>query len=544
MKILVIGGGASGAAFSARLRRLDENAEIIIFEKGVYISYATCGLPYYAGDIIKEKENLIMRTPRGFLDRFNIQTRLQTLVEHIYRADKKIQARNLITNETYYESYDYLFFATGASAVIPDFLQTKKDVFPFIHAIRTIPDAETIKTKIKTGQIKKALIIGAGFIGLEMAENLKNSGIETHIAEKTNQVLPNFDREMIEPITKELLDNGIILHLNSEINLIEKNQNNKINILATDYRIDNADLIILAIGIKPEISLAQEAGLNIGKKGLIVDSHARTNDHYIFAGGDAVETNNILGESSIIPLAGLAAKTALIAAENISGILTELKPSLGTAIIKIFNLTAAITGLNEHALKQLDRDVEKLYLHPFDHASYYPGFNKMTLKMLFNPSNGKIYGAQIIGKTGIDKRIDIFSTAIQNNLTCDDLAFIELAYAPQYGSVKDPINIAGMVARNHILGISPITHWDKISKEEFVLDVRTKNECLKWPVEGAVNIPLDELRGRLNEIPKNKKIIVFCQQGLRGHIAVRILTQNSFTAMNISGGYLSHPLQK
>ncbi|MDD5774142.1 MAG: DsrE/DsrF/DrsH-like family protein [bacterium] len=536
MKLLIVGGVAGGAAAAARARRLDEKAEIIIFERGEYISFANCGLPYYAGNVIKERDSLILQNPEGFSKRFNISVRINNEVIGINRADKKITVKDLKLNKEYFESYDKLILSPGAKPIIPNF----SGVVPGdLYVVRNIPDIDKIKSKLDKN-IKSVSIIGGGFIGLEMAENVIKLNIETHLIEKLDQVMPPFDKDMAVILQRELAHNGVKLHLNEEVENIEKNNNGFIIQTKSGSQIQS-NMVICAIGIQPETGLFKKAGLETGVKGARVNNRMQTSDENIYAVGDVVETKNpITGEYWHVPLAWPAARQALVAVNNIFGIEDSYSGNYGASIVKVFSLTAASCGVSEKMLSKTNLKYEKIYTHPFSHAGYYPGASQLSFKIIYNKDSGIILGAQIIGQQGVDKYMDVLSMAIKHKLTMYDLSESDFCYAPPYSSAKNALNLAGMAAVNHLRGITKILHWENVSENDFLLDVRTTFEYKNGTVKNAHNIPIDDLRKRLNEIPKDKRILVFCQVGVRAHNSVRILVQNGFDAYNLSGGYKTY----
>jgi NADPH-dependent 2,4-dienoyl-CoA reductase/sulfur reductase-like enzyme/rhodanese-related sulfurtransferase len=536
MKILIVGGVAGGAGAAARARRLDEDAEIIIFERGEYVSFANCGLPYYAGDVIKKRDALLIQTPAKLKQRFNIDVRINNLVEAIDKKNKQIKVKDLVSGKEYVEAYDYLILSPGADPIVPPFEGADLDC---VHVVRTIPDIDGIKERLDSGNVKKAVVIGAGFIGIEMAENLRERGIETHLLEKMDQVMPPMDKDMAVILHREIGENDIRLHLEEEVVKIERRDKNCIVTVKSGKTIES-DMVIMAIGVRPEVELAREAGLEIGKKGIRADKKMRTTDDSILAIGDAIEAlDPVTGDFRNVPLAGPAAKQALVAVNNIFGIEDEYAGTLGTSIVKVFGLTGAMTGASEKVLEAAGKPFFTVYTHPADHVGYYPGASQMSMKVFFDPEKGTVLGAQIVGKNGISRRMDILAVAVKQKMTAKDLAELELCYAPPYGSSKDAVNLAGMTALNHLRGITKLAFWGDLSGEEFLLDVRTSKEYDSGNVPNSINIPVDELRDRLTEIPDTKKIAVFCQVGIRAHIACRILEQRGYRTVNISGGYLS-----
>ncbi|MBN1794012.1 MAG: FAD-dependent oxidoreductase [Candidatus Omnitrophica bacterium] len=536
MKLVIVGGVAGGASAAARARRLSEDAEIILFERGEYVSFANCGLPYYAGDVIKKKKRLLVQTPEGLRKRFNIDVRIKSEVISIDREAKLVTVRDYEKKKEYQETYDCLILSPGAEPIRLSFEGASLEC---VHTVRTVPDIERIKEKLDAGSVKRAVVIGAGFIGIEMAENLRERGIETHLIEKMDQVMPPMDKEMAVILHRELGEHDIRLHLDSEVTRITVEDDRWEVILSSERRL-TADLIIMAIGVYPEIQLARDAGLETGKKGIVTDKKMRTSDGSIFAIGDVVESEDpVTGLRRNVPLAGPAAKQALVAVNTLFGIEDEYKGTLGTSIVKVFNLTAAMTGASEKTLRAAGVSYEKVYTFPADHVGYYPGATQMALKLLYGKDSGIVLGAQIVGRNGIARRADILAVAVKQKMTVRDLAELELCYAPPYGSSKDAVNLAGMTALNHIRGITELVHWEELSGEEFLLDVRTAKEHTERNVPNSVNIPVDEIRERLPELPSDKEIIVFCHVGIRAHIACRILSQRGYKTANISGGYLS-----
>jgi len=536
MKILIVGGVAGGASAAARARRLNEDAEIIIFERGSYISFANCGLPYYAGGVIKKREALLIQTPEGLKERFNVDVRVNTLVESINKEKKQIKVKDLVRGKEYFEEYDYLILSPGAEPIVPPFEGANLDC---VHTVRTIPDIDRIKEKIDKGTVKKAVVIGAGFIGLEMAENFRERGIETHLIEKMDQVMPPFDKDMAVIMHREIGKNDIRLHLNEEVIRIDADKSGCVVHVKSGRKI-GADMVIMAIGVRPEIDLAKKAGLEIGKKGIITDKKMRTSDPSIMAIGDAVDSYDpVTGAVRNVPLAGPAAKQALVAVNNIFGVEDEYVGTLGTSIVKVFGLTGAMTGASEKVLRSEGRPFMKVYTYPADHVGYYPGATQMAMKGMFDPDSGVILGAQVVGKNGVARRVDILATAVKQQMTAKDLAELELCYAPPYGSSKDAVNLAGMTALNHLREITKLVNWGELTGDEFLLDVRTRKEYKKGNIPNSMHIPVDDLRKRLDEVPQDKTIAVFCHVGIRAHIACRILKQKGYKALNVSGGYLS-----
>jgi NADPH-dependent 2,4-dienoyl-CoA reductase/sulfur reductase-like enzyme/rhodanese-related sulfurtransferase/TusA-related sulfurtransferase len=538
-RVIIVGGVAGGATAAARLRRLREDVEIIVLERGNYVSFANCGLPYYVGNVIKEREQLELMTPETFFDRFNIDVRINHEAISINRNTKKITIKNLQINREYTLDYDYLILSPGASPIVPPF-KGLHDVPTF--TLRTIPDAVKIKEYAIKSEINHATIVGGGYIGLEMAENLKEIGVKVKIVEMIDQVLTPLDREMAQFVHEELILNGVCLQLGDAVDSFECDDNNCNYVIPRSGKKIKTDIIILAIGVKPENHLAKDAGLEIGAKGhIIVDEHMQTSDPYIYAVGDAVQVKNFITQNSTaIPLAGPANKQGRIAADNIAGRNSIYKGIFGAAVLKVFDLTVSFVGLNEKQIKNANIPYEKVYIHPNNHAGYYPGAIPISLKLLFEAPSGKILGAQATGDPGTEKRIDVISTVIKFGGTVFDLEDLELTYAPPYGSAKDPINMAGYVASNVLKGDHPIWHWDSLPLKDnkYVLDVRTQDEYNVGHIEDAVNISDLELRDRIDEIPKNKDIYVYCEVGFRGYLATRLLKQKGYeNVYNLTGGY-------
>lgn len=538
MKVLIIGGVAGGASTAARLRRKDENAEIIMFERGEHISYASCGLPYYLSDTISERDNLLVMTPEKFKNLLNVDVRVNSNVIAINRDDKTIKIQDVKTNETYEESYDKLVLSPGAKPFIPPMEGVDSDR---IFTLRNVNDADKIKEKIKSEGAKNILVIGGGFIGVEVAENLREAGVNTSIIEMANQLLPQLDFEIASTVHNHLIENGVELFLETAVSGFETTENNIIAKLNNGNSLE-ADYVVLAIGVKPENDLALNAGLETGPRGhIIVNDKLQTNDENIYALGDAIEVvDYVTKNKTAIPLAGPANKQGRIVADNIVGENKSYNGTQGTSILKVFDYDVASTGLNEKTLKAKNIPYLKTYTHGFSHASYYPAAMPMMLKLLFEPETGKILGAQAIGMDGVDKRIDVIATILRMGGTVEDLVEVELAYAPPHGSAKDPVNILGMAAQNILKGETKPLYaedLDKLSKDDVLLDVRTAEERMMGKLDNSLHIPVEELRERLNELPKDKKIITYCTKGLKSYFASRILGQNGFDVKTLNGGY-------
>ena len=540
-RILIVGGVAGGASAAARARRLSEDAEIIVFERGEYISFANCGLPYHIGGEIQERDRLLIQTPEKMHQRFDIDVRILSEVTCIDRELQQITVRNLSDGREYKERYDVLILSPGAGPVRPNIPgANSRRVF----TLRSIPDTDAIKAVVGHKDCSRAVIVGGGYIGLEMTEALVGLGLTVSLVELESQVMGTVDPEMATPIHRELLQHGVNLHLGTGVTEIA-DSGTFVSVQLSDGQVIESDIVILAVGVRPETSLAQQADLQIGSRGgIVVDEHMQTNDPHIYAVGDAVEVSDFVGGfSTLIPLAGPANRQGRIAANNIFGHESRYRKTQGTAICKIFNLSAAVTGLNEKSLKREGIKYEKVYVHPANHAGYYPGASQISLKVLFDPGNGKILGAQAVGAKGVDKRIDVIAVSIRAGLTVFDLQDMELCYAPPFGSAKDPVNYIGFVASNVTTGEMPICHVDEVVRptaNQKIIDVRTPAEFKMGTIHGSINIPLDELRNRLDEIPKDKELLVLCQVGLRGYLACRILGQQGYSARNLTGGYMTY----
>jgi NADPH-dependent 2,4-dienoyl-CoA reductase/sulfur reductase-like enzyme/rhodanese-related sulfurtransferase len=532
MKTVIIGGVAGGMSAATRLRRLQEDAEIIIFEQGANVSYANCGLPYHVGEVIKKESELLLQTPKSLKDRFNLDVRVNSRVTKIDPAKKTVTVSNLATNESYEEAYDNLVISTGAK---PRALPTPGIERAFI--LRDVEDATKIKAQVDSGNIKSAAILGAGFIGIELAENFIHRGVKTTVVEMSKTILPQFDAEIIEPFQAHLVANKIELALGVTAATINEN-----TITLSDGREIAADLVVSAAGVVPDHHLAVEAGLTIGESGGIwVDSHQRTSDPNIFAVGDAAEKTSVFsGKGQQIWLANLANRHGRLVADIIAGEKVEVKKAIGTGIIGAFGMAASLTGLTEGLAKKLGIEVSVIHLHPGSHAGYYPGSERVSLKVLFDPKTGKLLGAQGVGLDGIDKRIDVISTAIYAGLTVQDLMNLELAYAPAFGSAKDAINQAGYVGDNVFTGKTENVQWHEIEALQaagtVLVDVRTESENQDGAIPGSILIPVNDLRSRIDEVV-GKEVVVHCAVGQRGHTAVQLLKGYGVKARNLSGGY-------
>jgi NADPH-dependent 2,4-dienoyl-CoA reductase/sulfur reductase-like enzyme/rhodanese-related sulfurtransferase len=555
MKVIIVGGVAGGASCAARLRRLDEKTEILMVERGPYVSYANCGLPYHVGGIIEKESNLLVATEATFRNQFNINVRTNCEVVGISVAKKTVDLKDHKSGKVTTESYDKLVLSPGAAPIKP---KLPGFDLPGIFTLRTIPDTRAIRAWLsrnerpdysETGlqevtKAKRAVVIGGGFIGLEMVENLVHIDVEVTLIEKMNQVMPPLDPEMAFLVKRRLEEHKVQVVLCDGVAGFKQAADGSLEVLTESGKVFPADIVISAIGVKPETELAKMAGVEIGQRGgFRVDEQMRTSNPDIFAVGDAVEVKDfVTGEWSLIPLAGPANRQGRIAADVICGRDSRYRGTQGTSICLVFGAAIASTGVSEKQLiKMGDKDYEKIYLFPNSHAGYYPGAKTMVIKVLFRKSNGRLLGAQVLGDDGVTKRIDSFAMALQMGCTIYDLEEAELSYAPPYGSAKDPVNFAGMIAANILRGDMPVAHWEAAEKG-FLLDVRNPPELAVEQVPWAVNIPLPELRSRLTELPKDREILVICRSAQRAYYATRILLQNGFKARNISGGMLSRSM--
>ena len=559
MKVIIVGGVAGGASCAARLRRLDEKAEILMVERGPYISYANCGLPYHVGGTIEQESSLLVATEAMFRGVFAVDCRTRCEVVGISPRQKTVELKNHATGEVTTEEYDKLVLSPGAAPIRPPLPGID---LPGIFSVRTVPDARSIRAWLDRGaadqprtnsspgvQIvskpKRAVVVGGGFIGLEMVENLVRRGLEVTLVEKLNQIMPPLDPEMARLVERYLVKHGVRLELNDGVAGFKPTADGTLEVLTSSGKAHPADIAILAIGVRPETALAKMAGIALGQRGGIrVDDQMRTSDPDIFAVGDAVEVRDfVTGQWTLIPLAGPANRQGRIAADVIAGRNSHYRGTQGTSICQIFEAAIAQTGASEKVLAQLGHtDFEKIYLYPNSHAGYYPGAKMLAIKILYRKSDGHLLGAQTFGEDGVPKRIDAFAMAIQMGGTVYDLEEAELCYAPQFGSAKDPVNFAGMVAANNLRGDMPLCHWSSVDSA-FLLDVRNPPELAVETVPGAVNIPLPKLRARLGELPRHQEILVFCRSAVRAYYATRILLQNGFRARNVSGGMLARSHQ-
>ncbi|MBP7735758.1 MAG: FAD-dependent oxidoreductase [Spirochaetes bacterium] len=545
-RYLIIGGVAGGATTAARLRRRDENAEIIIFERGGHVSYANCGLPYYLGGVIPDRNRLFVQTPAGFKKRFNIDVRVGTEVTAISRENKTITVKDLGTGKITSEPYDKLVLSPGAEPVRPPIPGIDSEG---IFTLRNVSDTDNIKRYLNDKKPTSAVIVGGGFIGLEMAKNLRNLAMKVTVVEMADQVMANLDYEIASEVHQHLTVHGVELLLKDGVKSFEKTKDSIVTRLGSGREVAAA-MVILSIGVRPDTKLARESGLDIGQRGGIsVNEYLQTSDPDIYAVGDAIEFRHPLTEQSTITfLAGPANKQGRIAADNIvNGNRKAYTGSIATAVAKIFDLTVASTGASEKLLKSAGIPYVASITHSASHATYYPGAVQMSMKLLFSPDIGVVLGAQIAGFDGVDKRIDVISSVIGSGGTVEDLTEFDHAYAPPYSSAKDPVNIAGFVAENILVGLAHIIHWHELrgldQSDTMLIDVRTPGEFQGGTIPGAVNIPVDDLRERLGSIPKDKKIVIFCAVGLRGYVAGRMMLQSGFTSVrNLSGGYKTYSL--
>lgn len=543
LKVIIVGGVAGGASAAARLRRLDESAEIILVEKGEHISFANCGLPYYIGEVIKDKDKLLVQTPEKMKERFRIDVRVNSEVTKIHPEKKTVEIYNKIENRTYTETYDKLILSPGAEPIKPRLPGIESDR---VFTLRNIPDTYRIKDFVDNTKPRRAIIVGAGFIGLEVAENLHMRGVKVTVVELADHVIGPLDYEMAALVHQHLKSKEVELYLKDAVESFEDKESCIIARLKSGKML-KADMVIMGIGVNPEFRLAADAGLKTGKTGgIFVNEYLQTSNPDIYAVGDAIEVKDFIsGNEALIPLAGPANKQGRIAANNIYGLMEKYEGTQGTSIVKIFDITVAVTGNSERILRKNGAAYEKSHTHSASHAGYYPGAIPMSIKLLFAKKDGKLLGAQIIGYEGVDKRIDVLSTAMRAGMTVYDLQKLELAYAPPYSSAKDPVNIAGFTASNILKKDCSIFHWDEVAgidrKKSILIDVRSPEEYGLGTIEGAVNIPLDALRNRISQIPKDKELYIFCQVGLRGYLACRILMQKGFTNVkNLSGGYKTY----
>ena len=539
MKVIIVGGVAGGASAAARLRRLDEGAEIVMLERTGYVSYANCGLPYYIGGVITDQKKLTLQTPGSFASRFNVDARVNSEVIRIDRGSKRVLIRDLADGREYEESYDKLILSPGATAMRPDIPGLDDGR---VMTLRTVEDTFRMRAAVTEKAPKRVVVCGAGYIGLEVAENLREMGIDVAVVQRPDHVLPPLDREMAADVHHCLRSHGIELILSDA--LVSISAGDCLKAVLRSGRELEADMIVVALGVVPETHLAKEAGLELGVKGsIVVDEHLRTSDPDIYAVGDAIQVRNyVTGQPANIALAGPANKQGRIAADNIAGIDSVFKGSLGSSVIKIFDMTVATTGINEKQAKDSGIRYDKVYTYSASHASYYPGGRNMSVKTIFDPEDGRVLGAQIVGYDGVEKRMDVIATAIHGGMTVEDLAELNLTYAPPFSSAKDPVNYAGFVACNVMEGRIEQCFWDEmddLAEDEgnFLVDVRSEREYGEGHIEGSLNIPVDSIRQRIGEIPRDKKIVLICHSALRSYIAGRILVQKGYRCCHLAGGY-------
>ncbi len=540
IKLVIVGGVAGGATAAARARRLNERAEIVLFERGEHISFANCGLPYYIGGIIEKRKNLLVTTREAFMKRYNVDVRINCEVVAIHRDSKEVEVRDLASGETYSEPYDKLIISPGAEPVKPPLEGIDLEG---VFRLRSIPDSDRIKAMIDTVMPRSAVVVGGGYIGLEMVENLIHRGVQTTVVEMADQIMAPLDPEMAAIAQAHLKERGVRLELRCRVESFVRDPDG-LKVATSRGSEIHCDMVILSIGVRPENRLAKEAGLKLGDRGgIVTDSGMRTSNPDIFAVGDAVElTEYVTGRPGMFALAGPANKQARIAADNAMGRNSAYKGALGTSIVRLFDLTVAGTGANEKHMKECEIPYMVSYTHSGSHASYYPGAKQMAIKLIFSPDEGKLFGGQIVGEDGVDKRIDVLATAIHGGMTVFDLEELELAYAPPYSSAKDPINMAGFVAANVLKGDLEVVHWNSLSEHNgnntVLLDLRTKREIDKLgTIPGAVHVPVDDLRATLGTLDPAKDYIAFCAVGMRGYLAHRVLVQNGFKSKNLSGGF-------
>ncbi len=544
MKLLVVGGVAGGASAATRARRLSEDAHIVLFERGPDVSFANCGLPYYVGGVIGERKKLLVTTPELLRTRFRLDVRTRTAVEAVDRTAKTVRVRDLASGREYEEPYDKLILATGAAPVRP----TVPGIdLPGVFTLRSLDDADRIKERVDRG-VKQVVLLGGGFISLELAENFVRRGVSTTVVERNEQILSPFDREMTTPIVQELAGKGVTLLLGQSAEGVAATAEGLAVCLTSGQRLP-AQLVVFGVGVRAENKLAVDAGLGVGPRGGVrVDEHLQTSDPDIYAVGDAIEVTDVVsGGPTQVPLAGPANRQGRIAADNIFGRTSRYRGTQGTSIVGVFDRTAAMTGASEKALRRGNEAFRKVYVHPTHHAGYYPGAEAMTLKLLFDPTTGRVLGAQAVGGAGVDKRIDVLAVAIQAGMTVFDLEEMELAYAPQYGAAKDPVNMAGFVAGGLLRGDHPQIDVEAVlatplAERPLLLDVRTPQEFAAGHIPGAVNIPVDDLRTRLPELPRDREIAAYCLVGQRGYLATCILSQAGISAVNVGGGYKTYTL--
>ena len=539
--IVVVGGVAGGASFAARARRLDESAHIVVLERGPHISFANCGLPYFISGEIQNRNKLLVQTPERFTRRFRVDIRVRHEVLSIDREGKTLQVRDHPNDRTYRQPYDKLVLSPGAEPIRPPLPGID---LPGIFSLRTVEDAQRIRRFVETNDPRSAVVVGGGFIGLEMLENLTHLGLHVTLVEMADQVMPPLDPEMAEWIHQHLRLRGVDVVLGRAVEGFDRTKEGQLVVSVTGGKRIACGMAVTAIGVRPEVKLARDADLEIGSRGgMVVDEHLQTNDPDIYAIGDAIETEHrVLTEQVLIPLAGLANKQGRLAADHIGGKSARFGGAFGTNIVRVFHLSVASTGANEKSLKAKGIAYQKSYTHPASHAGYYPGAVPMVMKLLFAPDSGRLLGAQIVGIDGVDKRIDVLATAIHAKMSVHDLTRLELAYAPQYGTGKDAVNLAGYVAANIVDGDVDVFHADELEEQlhagGLLLDVRTAGEFRRGHIAGATNIPIDDFRDHVDELPKDRTMLVYCRTGVRSYFVCRILRQLGYRAVNFSGGYI------
>ena len=547
MKVVIVGGVAGGASTAARLRRMDENAEIVLLERGAYISFANCGLPYYIGNVIPDRDKLLVVTPDEFNDMFHVDTRINNEVVKINRAEKTVTVKNVVSGEEYTEAYDKLVLSPGAAPIIPP---VAGHDLPGVFSLRNIPDMDHIKSFINEKKPARAVVVGGGFIGLELAENLHHLGIQVTVIEMMNQVMAPLDYEMAAMVHQHLQFKQVRLALGDGLKAIAEDGRALQVTLQSDRKVD-AEMVILSIGVRPENQLAKDAGLELGQRGTIVtNDFMQTSDPNVYAIGDAAEvTQYQTGKATTLPLAGPASKQGRIVADHITGHNVKFNGVQGTSIVKVFDLTVATTGMNSRQLEADGIPYKTAIIHASNHAGYYPGASPMAFKLVFAP-DGKVLGAQVVGIEGVDKRVDVIATAIHAGMTVFDLEELELAYAPPFSSSRDPVNIIGFVASNILRGDVETIEWNDVKSldrnADFILDVRNPEELMIGMIDGAKNIPLSQIRERINDIPKNRRVVVYCQAGQRAYFASRILKQHGYNVVNLNGGFktYSHAVER
>lgn len=538
-KVVIVGGVAGGASAAARIRRLDEDAEIVMIERSGYVSYANCGLPYYVGGTIESRQKLTLQTPESFRRRFNVDARVNSEVVSIDKDARSVHVRRLDDGSEYDESYDHLILSPGAKAIRPD-MRGLDD--PRVMTLRTVEDAILMRDYVESSKPRAAVVAGGGYIGLEVAENLVDQGISVTLVQRPTQVMPPLDPEMAAEVQNHMRSKGVTLILGDALEGIDSNDH--LSAVLASGRVLETDMVVVALGVVPDTKLAVDAGLRTGIKGsIVVNDRMETSVPGIYAVGDAVQVvNSVTGEDALISLAGPANRQGRIAADNICGRDSRYIGSQGSSVIKVFDMTVGMTGVNEKSAKRAGMRYDKVYLYSASHATYYPGARNMSMKVIYDPDDGRVMGAQIVGYEGVDKRIDVMATAIRAGMTADDLEELDLAYAPPYSSAKDPVNMAGFVIGNVRSGLVKQFFWDQVDEkvsdgDVTVLDVRTDAEYGNAHIDGPMHIPLDDLRARMDEMDRSKPVYVMCHSGLRSYIATRILMQSGFDCYNLAGGF-------